>query len=77
MQSKIRSGAINEVCNSPLKPYLPVLKHVSIVSVHEMQYKKEVETMLEVARSYIKSKTSGGEIEDAPSSSSPVLQDAL
>lgn len=52
MQSKIRSGAINE-------------------------YKKEVETMLEVARSYIKSKTSGGEIEDAPSSSSPVLQDAL
>ena len=42
-----------------------------------MQYKKEVETMLEVARSYIKSKTSGGEIEDAPSSSSPVLQDAL
>lgn len=52
MQSKIRSGAINE-------------------------YKKEVETMLEVARSYIQSKTSGGEIEDAPSSSSPVLQDAL
>ncbi|KAJ9701699.1 hypothetical protein PVL29_006884 [Vitis rotundifolia] len=52
MQSKIKSGAINE-------------------------YKKEVETMLEVARSYIKSKTSGGEIEDAPSSSAPVLQDAL
>lgn len=42
-----------------------------------MQYKKEVETMLEVARLYIKSKTSGGGIENALSSSSSVLQDTL
>ncbi|KAL8479269.1 hypothetical protein ACS0TY_026217 [Phlomoides rotata] len=42
MQSKIRSGAINE-------------------------YKKEVEIMLDVARSYIQSKTSSNEIEDTAS----------
>ncbi|CAK9179361.1 unnamed protein product [Ilex paraguariensis] len=34
------------------------------------EYKKEVELMLEVARSYIKSKTSGGETENAPSPNS-------
>lgn len=77
MQSKIKSGAINEVCNYPIKLCSPVMKHVSVVSIHEMQYKKEMETMLEVARSFIKSKTSGSEIENAPSSSAPVLQDAL
>ncbi|KAK9288823.1 hypothetical protein L1049_017288 [Liquidambar formosana] len=50
MQSKIKSGAINE-------------------------YKKEVELMLEVARSYIKSKTSGVETDKA-SSSLPVTQES-
>ncbi|XVF29575.1 hypothetical protein REPUB_Repub15cG0132900 [Reevesia pubescens] len=48
MQSKIRSGAINE-------------------------YKKEVEMTLDVARSYIKSHTAGGEIKN--SSSSSVIKD--
>ncbi|KAG4156663.1 hypothetical protein ERO13_D02G010400v2 [Gossypium hirsutum] len=48
MQSKIRSGSINE-------------------------YKKEVEVMLDVARSYIKSQTAGGEI-NYSSSSPPVIQ---
>ncbi|XVF37577.1 hypothetical protein REPUB_Repub20aG0021300 [Reevesia pubescens] len=47
MQSKIRSGAINE-------------------------YKKEVELMLDVARSYIKSHTAGGETNNASPS---VIQD--
>lgn len=50
MQSKIRSGAINE-------------------------YKKEVELMLEVARSFIKSNTSSVETDKAPSSP-PVAQDS-
>ncbi|XP_017631824.1 BAG-associated GRAM protein 1-like [Gossypium arboreum] len=51
MQSKIRSGAINE-------------------------YKKEVEVMLDVARSYIKSHTTGGETNNS-SSSPPVTQQGI
>ncbi|TYG77852.1 hypothetical protein ES288_D02G009300v1 [Gossypium darwinii] len=51
MQSKIRSGAINE-------------------------YKKEVEVMLDVARSYIKSHTTGGETNNS-SSSPPVIQQGI
>ncbi|OMO96418.1 C2 calcium-dependent membrane targeting [Corchorus capsularis] len=50
MQSKIRSGAINE-------------------------YKKEVEVMLDVAKSYIKSHTSNGETNNDTSSSPSVIQD--
>ena len=34
---------------------------------HTMQYKKEVELMIEVARSYIKSRTSGGETDNVAS----------
>ncbi|KAE8712342.1 hypothetical protein F3Y22_tig00110258pilonHSYRG00196 [Hibiscus syriacus] len=49
MQSKIKSGAINE-------------------------YKKEVEVMLDVARSYIKSNTVTGGETDNSSSSPPVIQ---
>ncbi|KAG8369407.1 hypothetical protein BUALT_Bualt14G0007900 [Buddleja alternifolia] len=49
MQSKIKSGAVNE-------------------------YKKEVEIMLEVARSYIKSKTSTSEIENITSSPAVVQE---
>ncbi|KAG8499954.1 hypothetical protein CXB51_006545 [Gossypium anomalum] len=51
MQSKIRSGAINE-------------------------YKKEVEVMLDVARSYIKSRTTGGETNNS-SSLPPVIQQGI
>ncbi|XP_052483818.1 BAG-associated GRAM protein 1-like isoform X2 [Gossypium raimondii] len=51
MQSKIRSGAINE-------------------------YKKEVEVMLDVARSYIKSHATGGETNNS-SSSPPVIQQGI
>lgn len=32
-----------------------------------MQYKKEVELMVEVARSYIRSKTGGGEVDNIAS----------
>ncbi|XP_022733670.1 BAG-associated GRAM protein 1-like isoform X3 [Durio zibethinus] len=49
MQSKIRSGAINE-------------------------YKKEVELMLDVARSYIKSHTAGGETNNSASSPSAIQE---
>ncbi|KAL0377013.1 UNVERIFIED_CONTAM: BAG-associated GRAM protein 1 [Sesamum calycinum] len=49
MQSKIKSGAINE-------------------------YKKEVEIMLDVARSYIQSKTTSSEIENV--GSPPVAQES-
>ncbi|XP_022761522.1 BAG-associated GRAM protein 1-like isoform X2 [Durio zibethinus] len=51
MQSKIKSGAINE-------------------------YKKEVELMLDVARSYIKSHTTGGEAKNSSPSPS-VIQDII
>ncbi|MBA0647392.1 hypothetical protein Goklo_015279, partial [Gossypium klotzschianum] len=63
MQSKIRSGAINEV------------KILTIFRL-SMQYKKEVEVMLDVARSYIKSHTTGGETNNS-SSSPPVIQQGI
>lgn len=51
MQSKIRSGAINE-------------------------YTKEVDTMLEVAQKYMKSKTSNGEIDNLASSTPDLVQES-
>ncbi|PPR87393.1 hypothetical protein GOBAR_AA33296 [Gossypium barbadense] len=63
MQSKIRSGAINEV------------KILTIFRL-SIQYKKEVEVMLDVARSYIKSHTTGGETNNS-SSSPPVTQQGI
>lgn len=41
-----------------------------------MQYKKEVGVMLDVARSYIKSHTTGGETNNS-SSSPPVTQQGI
>lgn len=70
MQSKIKTGAINEVrfllikrlhiyyinTNIPNIARLCVCIHIYIYWV--LQYKKEVDVMLQVARSYIKSRTS-------------------
>lgn len=79
MESKIKSGAINEVCIAfVIYPFC----HVIILSINfynkfndipTSQYKKEVDIMLEGARSYIKLKTSGGETDNI--TSSPIIQE--